>query len=76
MRITICAVGRMKSGAERDLIDRYSKRIQWPVDIVEVEERHHRRPHEAQLVVAQVQAKQVLAVEVDDVRSDGGSRPR
>lgn len=39
MRITICAVGRMKAGPERDLIERYSKRIQWPFEIVEVEER-------------------------------------
>lgn len=39
MRIAICAVGRMKAGAERDLVDRYSKRIQWPLEILEVEER-------------------------------------
>lgn len=53
MRVTICAVGRMKAGAERDLIDRYSKRIQWPLEIIEVEERRKlsdserkRREHE------------------------------
>lgn len=39
MRVTICAVGRLKSGAERDLIDKYAKRINWPLNIVEVEER-------------------------------------
>lgn len=39
MRVTICAVGRLKNGAERDLIDKYAKRINWPLNIVEVEER-------------------------------------
>ena len=39
MRLTICTVGRLKSGPERDLIDKYKKRVQWPLEIVEVEER-------------------------------------
>ena len=39
MRVTICAVGRMKAGPERDLLERYRRRIRWPVDIREVEER-------------------------------------
>lgn len=39
MRLTICTVGRLKAGPERDLIDKYSKRLQWPLEIVEVEER-------------------------------------
>ena len=46
MRVTICAVGRLKSGAESDLIDKYAKRIQWPLDIVEVEERRKLSPAE------------------------------
>ena len=39
MRLTICAVGRLKAGPERDLIDKYQKRVQWPIEIIEVEER-------------------------------------
>ena len=39
MRLTICAVGRLKAGPERDLIDKYQKRVQWPFEIIEVEER-------------------------------------
>lgn len=39
MRITICAVGRMKAGPELELVGRYRRRIRWPVEIREVEER-------------------------------------
>ena len=39
MKLTICAVGRLKSGPERDLLDKYRRRITWPLDIVELEER-------------------------------------
>lgn len=39
MRLTICTVGRLKAGPERDLIDKYKKRLHWPLEIVEVEER-------------------------------------
>lgn len=46
MRVTICAVGRLKAGAERDLIDKYAKRIKWPLDIVEIEERRKLSPAE------------------------------
>ncbi len=44
--MTICAVGRLKAGAERDLIEKYAKRIQWPLDIVEIEERRKLSPAE------------------------------
>lgn len=47
MRLTICSVGRLKAGPERDLIDKYTKRLQWPLEIVEVEER--RRLSDAEL---------------------------
>ena len=46
MQVTICAVGRLKAGPERDLIDRFSKRIVWPFDIREVEERRKLAPAE------------------------------
>lgn len=39
MRIVICAVGRLKAGPERDLIERFAKRLTWPFEIREVEER-------------------------------------
>ena len=41
MRITVCAVGRLKAGPERELIERFSKRIQWPLEIREVEEKRN-----------------------------------
>lgn len=39
MRVTVCAVGRLRAGPERDLIDRFAKRIVWPFDIREIEDR-------------------------------------
>ena len=39
MKITLCAVGRMKDGPERELMAKYRRRINWPLDIVEVGER-------------------------------------
>ena len=46
MRVTVCAVGRLKPGPERDLIDKFSKRIVWPFEIREVEERRKLSPPE------------------------------
>ncbi len=37
MRISIVAVGRLKAGPERALIERYAKRLDWPLDIREIE---------------------------------------
>lgn len=39
MKLTICAVGRLKAGPESNLLDKYRRRITWPLDIVELEER-------------------------------------
>mgnify|MGYP004004229619 FL=1 len=39
MRITIVAVGRLRAGPEKTLVDHFAKRITWPLDIREVEER-------------------------------------
>ena len=47
--MTICTVGRLKAGPERDLIDRYRKRIQWPFEFLEVEERRKLSAAELQL---------------------------
>lgn len=37
MRIDLLTVGRMKSGAFKDLFEDYSKRLQWQVRLIEVE---------------------------------------
>ena len=39
MRVVIVAVGRLRAGPERDLIDGYAKRLAWPLEIVEVREK-------------------------------------
>lgn len=39
MRITVVAVGRIKAGPERSLAEHFEARINWPVDLREVEER-------------------------------------
>ncbi len=37
MRITVCAVGRLKKGPWHELVDEYIKRLNWSVTIAEVE---------------------------------------
>jgi len=37
MRITIVAVGRLRAGPEKMLVDHFAKRVTWPVQIREVE---------------------------------------
>ena len=39
VKITICAIGRLKTGPERDIWERYCKRLRWPLKIIELEER-------------------------------------
>jgi 23S rRNA (pseudouridine1915-N3)-methyltransferase len=54
MRLVACAVGRMKAGAERELIARYQERVGaagrgvalGPLEIVEIDEGRARRPEE------------------------------
>ena len=41
MQIFVLAVGRQKSGPEKDIFDTYAKRITWPFEVVEVTE--HRK---------------------------------
>jgi 23S rRNA (pseudouridine1915-N3)-methyltransferase len=67
MRLQLCAVGRMKAGAERDLITRYQDRLAaagrsvalGPVEVAEIDESRARRPEdrrtdEAERLVATV----------------------
>jgi 23S rRNA (pseudouridine1915-N3)-methyltransferase len=54
MRLIVCGVGRMKAGAERELLLRYQERIApagrgvalGPLEIVEIDEGRARRPEE------------------------------
>jgi|TARA_Y100000814_G_scaffold248419_1_gene194382 23S rRNA (pseudouridine1915-N3)-methyltransferase len=39
MNIIIIAVGRIRSGPEKTLIENYSRRIKWPIEFREVEEK-------------------------------------
>ncbi|MBT5048291.1 MAG: 23S rRNA (pseudouridine(1915)-N(3))-methyltransferase RlmH [Rhodospirillaceae bacterium] len=39
MRITVIAVGRIKAGPERTLAEHFQSRINWPVELREVEEK-------------------------------------
>ena len=59
LRASIIAVGRIKSGPERTLIDGYLKRLPWDVTIREVEERRpitgaERQAREAELLMAAI----------------------
>ena len=44
MKITIAAVGRLKAGPERELWDQYTRRLNWPLTLKEVEERNPLKP--------------------------------
>lgn len=46
MRISVIAVGRMRSAPERALFERYRDRITWPLDLREVEDRRSRAADE------------------------------
>ena len=39
MRVVIVAVGRIRAGPERSLIESYAKRLAWPLEIIEVREK-------------------------------------
>lgn len=59
MKITVIAVGRAKSGPEKDLYDNYARRITLPFDLKEVEEKKplsgaELKRREAELILARV----------------------
>lgn len=59
MKLHVVAVGRLKNGPERALIDAYRQRIPWTVSETEVEERRplpgpERQTREAELLLAAV----------------------
>ncbi len=70
MAITIIAVGRLKSDPLKELCDEYRRRVPWPLEIVEVEERRpiagcERKRREAELIVKAL-PKGALAVALDE----------
>ncbi|SDG42677.1 23S rRNA (pseudouridine(1915)-N(3))-methyltransferase RlmH [Roseospirillum parvum] len=61
MRLTLIAVGRARPGPERDLFAHYAKRLKWPLEVIEVEEKRPlpvevRRQREAELIAARLPA--------------------
>lgn len=60
MRLQIKAIGRLKPGPERDLIEVYRKRMSWQLDIHEIDDRKIsgdssvRKAREAELLLADV----------------------
>ncbi len=57
MRVAFVVVGRARAGPERDLYDSYIRRIRWPVELREVEEKRPLPPaelkaREAELLLA------------------------
>lgn len=44
MRITIAAVGRLRAGPQKDLLEDYLRRLNWPHNIREVEEKRRLEP--------------------------------
>ncbi len=44
MRITIAAVGRLRSGPMQDLLSEYLRRLTWPHEVKEVEEKRQMPP--------------------------------
>lgn len=70
MKISIIAVGKMRRGAEQELLDDYLKRVPWEVSIKEVEEKKSLPPEklkekEAELLLAEV-PKGAIIVALDE----------
>lgn len=78
MRLMICAVGRLKAGPERDLVARYSERLNasarnlafGPLDIVEIDESRARRPddrkaEEAEKLLAAAGSAEIISLDAN-----------
>lgn len=76
MHFHIVAVGRLKRGVERDLFDHYARRIKWPFEMHEVEDRKAdgpgRKAREAALIEASLPAGATI-VALDETGRDLGS---
>ncbi|MBF0269018.1 MAG: 23S rRNA (pseudouridine(1915)-N(3))-methyltransferase RlmH [Alphaproteobacteria bacterium] len=69
MRFLILAVGKAKGSPEQVLFEHYAKRLPWPLDVIEVEEKRpisgaERKAKEAQLLLAKL-PKNAFAVALD-----------
>ena len=67
MRLLLAAVGRAKPGPERDLFEHYRRRLSWPLDLKEVEEKRplptaDRMAREGDLLLAAVPSGWPLVV--------------
>jgi 23S rRNA (pseudouridine1915-N3)-methyltransferase len=65
MRLTVAAVGRWKAGPERGLFEHYARRIKFPFELKEVEEKKKRHPaalkkREGELLLAKAPAGAVI----------------
>ena len=65
MRLVIATAGRWKKGPERDLFEHFAKRITYPLELREIEEKKKLKPaalkaREAELLLAQVSAGAVI----------------
>ncbi len=69
MRITIAAVGRLRAGPMQDLLSEYLRRLSWPLEIKEVEEKRRLAPEalkrrEGELLLQSL-PKQAVVVALD-----------
>jgi 23S rRNA (pseudouridine1915-N3)-methyltransferase len=65
MRLWLLAVGKARSGPQRDLFEDYAGRLRWPLKLVEVDEKRKLAPEplkarEAELLLAQLPKGAVL----------------
>lgn len=65
MRFFLCAVGRLRTGPEKALFDHYRKRLTFPLEVIEVEEKRalpadRLAAREAELLLARIPADAVV----------------
>ncbi|UCH72639.1 MAG: 23S rRNA (pseudouridine(1915)-N(3))-methyltransferase RlmH [Rhodospirillales bacterium] len=65
MRIEILAIGRARGGPERDLYESYARRVTWPVELHELEEKRPLPPaklkeREGQLILSAIPRDSVV----------------
>ena len=72
-KIDLIVVGKVKKGAWNDLIEDYSKRMKWPIQIIEVESKYSdpktQQEHEQRLVLSKLDEDSFVVVL--DERGDG-----
>jgi 23S rRNA (pseudouridine1915-N3)-methyltransferase len=71
MRILVAAVGRAKAGPARDLFEAYRRRIAWPLELKEVEERRRlsaeeMKAREGELLLGALPKRETRVVALDE----------